>query len=440
MKQRICLGDKVINMKISEFIQNISGNKYNELLSTLYGENDKIISKQKERYINALKSFSSFFPNRDDVKMYSASGRTEIGGNHTDHQHGVVLAGAVNLDVIAVVSFHSDNIVRVKSEGYEPFESSLDDLSVNPDDSGTTSIIKGVIAKYAEKGIKTEGFDMYCTSDVISGGGISSSASFETLICTIINSHYNESKSQAFEIAQIGWFAENVYFGKKCGLLDQTVSAFGGLVSIDFSDSDNPIIEKINFDFNKYGYSLCITDTKSSHENLTDDYDAITDEMRSVANFFNCNVLNDVNVDEFYSSIPKLRKICPDRAILRAIHFFDETKRAKLEAEALKSNDIEKFLSLVNESGNSSCELLQNLYSNKNPLNQEIPLAIAMSKKILKGKGAVRVHGGGFAGTIQAFVPNELVKQYKTSIEEIFGKDTCLELNIRPLGGVEIKK
>ena len=281
---------------------------------------------------------------------------------------------------------------------------------------------------------------MYCTSDVISGGGISSSASFETLICTIINSHYNESKSQAFEIAQIGWFAENVYFGKKCGLLDQTVSAFGGLVSIDFSDSDKPIIEKIDFDFNKYGYSLCITDTKSSHENLTDDYDAITDEMRSVANFFNCNVLNDVNVDEFYSSIPKLREICPDRAILRAIHFFDETKRAKLEAEALKSNDIEKFLSLVNESGNSSCELLQNLYSNKNPLNQEIPLAIAMSKKILKGKGAVRVHGGGFAGTIQAFVPNELVKQYKTSIEEIFGKDTCLELNIRPLGGVEIKK
>ena len=205
-------------------------------------------------------------------------------------------------------------------------------------------------------------------------------------------------------------------------------------------ESRKAIIEKISFDFNKYGYSLCITDTKSSHENLTDDYDAITDEMRSVANFFNCNVLNDVNVDEFYSSIPKLREICPDRAILRAIHFFDETNRAKLEAEALKSNDIEKFLSLVNESGNSSCELLQNLYSNKNPLNQEIPLAIAMSKKILKGKGAVRVHGGGFAGTIQAFVPNELVKQYKTSIEEIFGKDSCLELNIRPVGGIEIKK
>ena len=426
-------------MKISEFLQNISENQYHDLFLTLYGKNEEVISNQKERYIKALESFRLFFPGRDDVKMYSASGRTEIGGNHTDHQHGVVLAGAVNLDVIAVVSFHSDKIVRVKSEGYEPFESSLDDLSVNPDDSGTASIIKGVIAKYAEKGIEVEGFDMYCTSDVISGGGISSSASFETLICTIINNQYNECKSEAFEIAQIGWFAENVYFGKKCGLLDQTVAAFGGLVSIDFKDNKNPVIEKIDFSFRDYGYYLCITDTKSSHENLTDDYDSITDEMKQVASCFGAEVLNDVDENLFYENIPSLRKTCPDRAILRAIHFFDETKRAKQEADALKAKDINRFLKLVNESGDSSCALLQNLYSCKNPLNQEIPLAIALSKKILKDSGAVRVHGGGFAGTIQAFVPENLVDEYTKAMEKLFGKDSCLKLNVRPIGGVEIK-
>lgn len=428
------------DMKINDFIQNISNNQYNELLATLYGESDKIISEQKERYIKALDSFHSFFPSRDNVKMYSASGRTEIGGNHTDHQHGVVLAGAVNLDVIAVVSFHTDNVVRVKSEGYEAFESSLDDLNVNPEDSGTASIIKGVIAKYAEKGIQVEGFDMYCTSNVISGGGISSSASFETLICTIINNQYNENKSPAFEIAQIGWFAENVYFGKKCGLLDQTVAAFGGLVSIDFKDNKNPEIEKIDFSFRDYGYYLCITDTKSSHENLTDDYDSITDEMKQVASCFGAEVLNDVDENKFYESIPTLRATCPDRAVLRAIHFFDETRRAKQESDALKDKDIKRFLKLVNESGESSCALLQNLYSCKNPLNQEIPLAIAISKKILKDSGAVRVHGGGFAGTIQAFVPENLVDKYTKAMEKLFGKDSCLNLNIRPVGGVEIKK
>lgn len=221
-------------MKILDFIKAILDNEYNDLMITLYGDSENVISEQKKRYVKALESFKDIFPDRDDVKMYSASGRTEIGGNHTDRQHGVVLAGAVNLDVIAVVSFHSDNVVRVKSEGYEPFEATLDNLAANPNDSGTASIIKGGIAKYSEKGVKVGGFDMYCTSDVISGGGISSFASFETLICTIIDSYYNENKSHAFEIAQIGRYAENVYFGKKCGLLDQTVAAFGGLVSIDF--------------------------------------------------------------------------------------------------------------------------------------------------------------------------------------------------------------
>ena len=427
-------------MRILDFIKAISDNEYNDLMITLYGDSENVISEQKKRYVKALENFKDIFPNRDDVKMYSASGRTEIGGNHTDHQHGVVLAGAVNLDVIAVVSFHSDNVVRVKSEGYEPFEATLDNLAANPNDSGTASIIKGVIAKYSEKGVKVGGFDMYCTSDVISGGGISSSASFETLICTIIDSYYNENKSHAFEIAQIGWYAENVYFGKKCGLLDQTVAAFGGLVSIDFKDNKNPKIEKLNFSFRDYGYYLCITDTKSSHENLTEDYDSIGDEMKQVASYFGAAVLNDVDEDKFYENITALRKSCPDRAILRAIHFFDETRRAKQEAEALKAKDIELFLKLVNESGESSGCLLQNLYSCKNPLNQEIPLAITLSKKILNNSGAVRVHGGGFAGTIQAFVPETLVDKYTDAMDKLFGKGSCLKLNIRPLGGVEIKK
>ena len=425
-------------MNINDFKQQISTGKYNDLFKKIYGDSSDAVEAQKERYCNALDSFASLYPARGEVEIFSASGRTEIGGNHTDHQHGMVLAGAVNLDAIAVVSFHDDKIIRVKSEGYEKFEISLDKLAPDKKDSGTALIIKGVVSKYKEQGICVNGFDMYCTSDVINGGGISSSASFETLICTIINNQYNENKTSPFEIAQIGWYAENVFFGKKCGLLDQSVTAFGGLVSIDFADNKNPSAEKIDFDFNKHGYALCLTDTKSSHANLTDDYDAITDEMKAVAKFFNCDVLNDVDENVFYKNLPRIREKCPDRAILRAIHFFAETKRAKLEANALKENNIEKFLSLVNESGNSSCELLQNLYSTKNPLNQSIPLAIAISKKVLEGKGAVRVHGGGFAGTIQAFVPLELVPEYKKTMEEIFGEGSCLELKIRPVGGIKI--
>lgn len=427
-------------MKLYDYKQSIINQSFDRLFKKLYGNSKEVISFQRERYCKALDEFAELYPQREYVEIFSASGRTEIGGNHTDHQHGVVLAGAVNLDAIAVVSFHNDGIVRVNSKGYKQFEINIDNLKPNKTDFGTVLIIKGILSKYLEKGVRVGGFDIYCTSDVISGGGISSSASFETLICTIIDTQYNQSKTTAFEKAQIGWFSENVFFGKKCGLLDQTVSSFGGLVTIDFKDNSNPVIEKINFDFNKNGYSLCITNTKSSHANLTDDYDSITDEMKSVARFFGCNVLNDVDEIDFFKNIARLRESCSDRAILRAIHFFDETKRARLEAEALKNNDMAKFLSLVNESGNSSCELLQNLYSNKNPLKQEIPLAIAISKKVLGGKGAVRVHGGGFAGTIQAFVPQNLVQKYKATMDEIFGNGSCLELNIRPVGGIKITK
>ena len=425
-------------MNLTNYAKEIKSERVRTLFEELYGKADSVIKEQQLRYTRAVESFREFFPTDTEIKIYSASGRTEIGGNHTDHQRGIVLAGAVNLDVIAVVAFNNDGVVKIKSEGYALTEIQLHDLTPNRNDDGTASLVKGVIAKFKEKNVSVDGFDMYTTSDVISGGGISSSAAFETLIGTVINHKYNNCESTPFEIAQYGWFAENVYFGKKCGLLDQTVSSYGGLVSIDFKDEAAPSIEKIDFDFEQHGYVLCITDTKSSHENLTDDYVAIREEMKQVANYFDCEVLSEVDEKEFYLSIPNLRNSCSDRAIMRAMHFFGETKRAYDEAVALKNNDIELFLKLVNESGTSSGNLLQNLYSSSTPTEQAIPLALALSKNILGNKGAVRVHGGGFAGTIQAFVPVGMAKEYKDGIERVFGEGSCHQLKIRPVGGIEI--
>ncbi len=426
-------------MNIKEFKEKLKKNCFKDLFIKLYGRDEKSLNEQKERYISTLDKFSKTYPERENVNIYSASGRSEIGGNHTDHQRGVVLAGAVNLDNIGVVSFHEEGIVRVKSEGYEPFEISLNKLSPEKEDSGAALLVKGIIFSYVQKGVNVKGFDMYCTSSVVSGGGISSSAAFEILICTVIENYYNENRSTPFEIAKIGQFSENTYLEKNCGLLDQTVSAYGGLVSIDFKDEKNPVAEKIEFDFEEFGYALCITDTKKSHENLTPDYDAIRGEMGEVSKYFEKETLSEVDEEAFYDKLYDIRIKCSDRAVLRAMHFFSETKRGLLEAKALKEKDIDAFLKLVNESGESSAFLLQNLYSASTPLSQEIPVAIAVSKKILKGKGAVRVHGGGFAGTIQAFVPLPLLDEYKSEMEKLFGKDACFKVSIRQMGGVEIK-
>ena len=425
-------------MDYSKCINEIKAKKFEDVFSVLYGKKAEVLERQYNRYAGAVEMFHKVFPEHTDIKIYSAPGRTEIGGNHTDHQGGVVLAGAVDFDVIGIVGFHNDGVIRVKSEGYALAEITLNNLTYNAKDNGTSKLVKGIVTKFKERGIAVDGFDVYTTSDVISGGGISSSAAFETLIATIIDKKYNDGKSTPFELAQCGWFAENVFFGKKCGLLDQTVSAYGGLISIDFKDENNPVIERIPFNFEMFGYSLCIVDTKSSHADLTDDYVAIREEMKQIADYFECTALSQVDEKKFYINLPDLRHFCSDRALLRAMHFFGETKRAAQEAEALKNKDMEKFLTLVSESGTSSGTLLQNLYSVNAPGDQAIPLALIISKMVLGKDGAARVHGGGFAGTIQAFVPKDMLVDYKNNIERIFGEGSCHEMRIRPVGGIEI--
>ena len=426
-------------MTIQEFAGAVSSGKLDSLFQKLYGGSERECMRQRARYLSAAEHFSRLYPESDDIRVFSASGRTEVGGNHTDHQHGCVIAAAVNLDVIALVHFNDEGIIRIKSEGYPPNEIDLSDLSPVEEEKGTSAaIIRGIAAKFAEMGVETGGFEAYATSDVLGGSGLSSSAAFEVLIGTIIDQYYNEGRAGAVEIAKIGQYAENVYFGKASGLMDQMVSSVGGFVAIDFNDPAEPVIEPVSFDFSGAGYSLCITDTKGSHSDLTDDYVAVPAEMKSVASALGKEYLRDVSADEFYKKLPELRKICSDRAILRAAHFFDENERAVAEGEALSRGDLEEFFRFVNESGTSSAELLQNLYSAKAPLVQPIPLAIMLSKRILAGNGAVRVHGGGFAGTIQAFVPAYLAETYAAEMDRVFGNGSCHILSIRPVGGTEI--
>ena len=427
-------------MNIQEFINGLSNGSLDKTMRKLYGKSDRELLTQKVRYTGAAEKFSKMYPEHGDIYVFSAPGRTEVGGNHTDHQHGCVLAAAVNLDVIAFVSLNDDNVIRIKSEGHKANEVNLDSLDIIDDEKGNSnSIVRGIVSAFVESGVKVGGFDAYTTSDILSGSGLSSSAAFEVLVGTIIDDLFNDGGMGAVEIAKIGQFAENVYFGKASGLMDQMVCSVGGFVSIDFFNPMNPSINSVDFDFSGAGYSLCITNTKGSHADLTDEYVSVPAEMKTVANALDCEFLRDVDEDKFYSELPELRKSCSDRAILRAAHFFAENNRAVQEAEALEIGDTEEFFRLVNESGDSSANLLQNLYSVKNPQNQEIPLAIMISKRRLSGSGAVRVHGGGFAGTIQAFVPAYLADYYADEMNSVFGENSCQILSIRSVGGTQIK-
>lgn len=428
-------------MYAKSFMQELDHGIYDSQLKKLYGDLD--IEIQKNRYKNAVNEFQKQFPQHKnaEIAVFSAPGRTEIGGNHTDHQHGCVLAAAVNLDVIAIVAFHTERVIKVKSKCYPMDVISLNDLSVHESEKSTSAaLIRGIAAKFAEMGIQISGFDAYTTSDVLSGSGLSSSAAFEVLIGTIIDSHYNAGKAGAVEIAKIGQYAENVYFGKKSGLMDQMASSVGGLVSIDFRDTENPKIKSFSYDFEKAGYCLCVTDTKGSHADLTEEYIAIRSEMESIAAQFGKEFLRDVDDHQFYREIPQLRKKCSDRAVLRALHFFAENNRAVLEANALLEGNMDSFITLVRESGESSANYLQNFYSCRKPMEQAIPLGVMISRNILGENGAVRVHGGGFAGTIQAFVSTKKVNEYSQEMKRIFGDGSCYILKIRPMGGVEIKE
>jgi len=425
-------------MRREELKQKLGQDAFLSMFETLYGTKDEVLSAQKARYEKAVQRFFELYPEREEISLFSAPGRTEIGGNHTDHQHGCVLAAAVQLDVIGVVAFHEEGVIRVCSEGYRPFTVDLSDLAVQEGEKGSVAIVRGIVSRFAALGAKVGGFDVYCTSDVLSGSGISSSAAFETFIGTIIDAYYNDGRAGAVEIAKIGQYAENVYFGKKCGLMDQMASSVGGLVFIDFADTEAPVIEPFPFDFEKAGYCICVTDTGGNHVNLTPDYVAVRSEMEAVAAQFGKEYLRQVDEADFYNELPKLRGKCSDRALLRAVHFFGDNRRAREEAEALRKGDVEKFLTLVQESGDSSEAFLQNLYSTSAPTEQAIPLGVMLSKRILAGKGAVRVHGGGFAGTIQAFVPLSLADTYVEEMERVFGERACYVFRIRPVGGVEV--
>ncbi len=396
---------------------------------------------QYNRFCDVLDAFKTLFDKNEEreVALFSAPGRTEIGGNHTDHNHGLVLAGGISLDAIAVASKNDDGIIRIKSAGYPMDEVSCDDLDVKAEENGRSkAIVRGIAARFKELGYKVGGFDATTASQVLSGSGLSSSAAFEVLVCTMLNYLYNDGKVDPVEIAKISQYSENVYFGKPCGLLDQMACSVGGFVRIDFEDTSKPIIEKIDFDFGKFGHSLVIVDTKGSHSDLTDEYAAVRSEMESVAEYFGKSVLREVDKADVLKNAGDIAKKLGERAVLRALHFYGENEKVTAQAKALSDGDFERFKELIIASGRSSYMYNQNVYTCKAPKNQPLSLALQVSEQILSGKGAWRVHGGGFAGTIQAFVPNDMIEEYTASMKAIFGDDACYVLAIRPFGGVQL--
>lgn len=434
-------------MKANDLIAYIKEGKLDSRLLDIYLDDEKL-DYQKNRYANAIQSFVDLFGSERDIQIVSAPGRTEVGGNHTDHQHGQVLAASINDDAIAVVAANDSNSVQVKSEGYDKITFSLKDIDKNSEEEGTTiALIKGVLAGIKERGFAVGGFDAYITSDVLGGSGLSSSAAFETVIGNVLSSLYNDMKIDPVTIAIIGQYAENYYFGKPCGLMDQMACSVGSLCHIDFADPSNPKIDRIELDMDAVGYSLCITDTKGSHADLTPDYAAVPAEMKSVAAYFGKDVLNDISEEKVIAAISELRKKLGDRPVLRALHYYEENKRVVNEATALKNNDFEAFLKNVKASGDSSYKFLQNVYTTHDVLHQNVSIALCMSEKLLNTddtcesstkNGVSRVHGGGFAGTIQAFVRNEKVSEYRDALDNIFGEGACAVLKIRKYGGIRV--
>ena len=372
-------------------------------------------------------------------RYFSAPGRTEISGNHTDHQRGRVLAGAVNLDTVAAVRVNGSNVIRIQSKGYPMCEICLDELEPKESEiNSTPALVRGVAARFAQLGCKVGGFDAYCESTVLPGSGLSSSAAYEVLIGTIINHLFFEAKVSQPEIAQIGQYAENVFFGKPCGLMDQTASAVGGLVTIDFADKEHPDIRPVHFDFSTTGHALCIIDSRADHADLTDEYAAVTQELKAVCGYFGKEVMTQIPEEEFYAAIPELRRLCGDRAVMRGIHEYNENRRVPQQVACLENGDFAGFLKLTRESGFSSWMYLQNVIPAGYVKQQAMAVALGLCEHYLQGKGAYRVHGGGFAGTVQAFVPFEILESFRAGIDAALGEGACHVLSIRPQGGVEM--
>ena len=396
-----------------------------------------ILSKNDKKRLDA--GFAAAFGGTAE-RYFSAPGRTEVSGNHTDHQRGRVLAGAVNLDTVAAVRANGTDVIRVQSKGYPLCQVRLDALEpVDAEINSTPALIRGVAARFAQLGCKVGGFDAYCESTVLPGSGLSSSAAFEVLVGTIINHLFFDGMVTQPEIAQIGQYAENVFFGKPCGLMDQTASAVGGLVTIDFADKAHPDIRPVHFDFSTTGHALCIIDSRADHADLTDEYAAVPGEMKAVCEYFGKDVVTEIPEADFYAAIPALREKCGDRAVMRVIHEYNENRRVPQQVACLESGDFEGFLRLTKESGFSSWMYLQNVIPAGYVKQQAMAVALGLCEHYLQGRGAYRVHGGGFAGTVQAFVPFELLESFRAGIDGALGEGACHVLSIRPQGGVEME-
>ncbi|WP_346857724.1 galactokinase family protein [uncultured Draconibacterium sp.] len=426
--------------KISSLIEKINeGN--NPLFLELYGTDTAILKEQADRYASLMSEFESTY-GADDVSLFSSPGRTEIGGNHTDHNYGRVLAGAVNLDNIAVAAPNGTNTIRIKSAGYPEFQVELTDFQPNEAEFYTsTSLVKGIAAKMKDNGYSIAGFDACIEGRVPKGSGLSSSASFEVLIGAIMSELFNEGKMDAVENAIIGQWSENNYFGKPCGLMDQTACSCGGLITIDFKDPANPIVKEVDFDFVSTGFSLVITDVGGGHDDPASqaEYASLPTEMKSVAAELGANVLREVTLEQIVDKIPAIReKGVSDRAILRAYHFQGDNARVVKQVEALENNDFQSFLTMVVESGYSSYMYNQNIFDVVHKDEQVVSLGLALSEMVLKGSGAWRVHGGGFGGTIQAFVPQNKLDEYVKTLEHVYGEGKCHKLFIRAKGSVKL--
>lgn len=423
---------------VQELKAQLMSGAYDDRLRRVYVTDDAV-QEQRARYAALAETFASLYNADRDVRLFSAPGRTEVGGNHTDHNHGKVLAAAVNLDVIAAVKKTDNGVIRLKSAGYPMDTVDTADLAVKEEEKErSAALIRGVCARLSALGYKVGGFDAVTASRVLKGSGLSSSAAFEVLVVTILSHLYNDDAIAPVEAAQVSKYAENVYFGKPSGLLDQMAASVGGFTTMDFADPAAPKIEKIDFDLGKFGYALCVVDTGGNHADLTGEYAAVPAEMKAVAAELGASVLREVDEEKFYAAIPSLRKTVGDRAILRAIHFFRDNRIVDEEVSALKSGDFEAFKQLVIASGRSSATNLQNVFAVVNPQEQGLSLALALIERLLEGRGAYRVHGGGFAGTVQAYVPLDMLAEFRKEIEAVFGAGACYVLSIRSAGGTKV--